>query len=378
MKHLLIFIFIFCSLFMQNCTKSTGQFRHTIVAAEKGKFHGWPANNGAWIWGDEILVGFTQVEYEETSGHNIKDNSPQLSLMTRSTDGGVSWQMFDPSHYVGDFEEKTILTEPVNFTQKDFAMRIFGTAYHGTNDPEGGFFYSYDRGNSWIGPFALGSISEHSEFEGMDLTPRTDYVVMDKNTCLIFVSARIPDTGMSDKIACIKTIDGGLSFEFVSWVVPLSDPHRAVMPQTVKINSNELLTAVRRRVIDNSDSCWIDAYHSTDQGASWQFLNRVGVTGKHNGNPPALVRMKDGRLCCVYGNRTKRQIIGRYSLDNGKSWQDEFVIRSNFYTGEDGQDMKDLGYPRIVQSSDGKLVAFYYWATKENPQQHIAATIWKP
>jgi hypothetical protein len=40
--------------------------------------------------------------------------------------------------------------------------------------------------------------------------------------------------------------------------------------------------------------------------------------------------------------------------------------------------MKDLGYPRLVQRPDGKLVAMYYWATKENPEQHIAASIWQP
>ena len=378
MRKIILFTFILCCLFLQYCNKLTEQFRHTIVAVEEGKFHGWPANNGAWIWEDEILVGFTQVEYEETSGHNIKDNSPQLSLMARSTDGGVNWQMFDPSDYVGDFEEKTLLEKPVNFMHEGFAMRVFGIAYHGTTEPKGGFFYSYDKGNNWIGPFALGNIADHSEFEGKVLTPRTDYVLLDGNTCLIFISARVPDTGMSDKIACIKTDDGGLTFQFVSWVVPLSDPHRAVMPQTVRINENELVTVVRRRVIDNRDSCWIDAYHSGDQGASWHFLNRVGVAGKHNGNPPALVRLADGRLCCVYGNRTRREIMGRYSSDGGKTWLKEFVIRTNFYTGEDGQDMKDLGYPRLVQKPDGNLVAFYYWATKENPQQHIAATIWKP
>ena len=33
---------------------------HSIAAIEEGRFHGWPANNGVWQWGDEILVGFTQ------------------------------------------------------------------------------------------------------------------------------------------------------------------------------------------------------------------------------------------------------------------------------------------------------------------------------
>ena len=35
-----------------------GAARHVIVYRESGRFTGWPANNGAWIWDNEILVGF--------------------------------------------------------------------------------------------------------------------------------------------------------------------------------------------------------------------------------------------------------------------------------------------------------------------------------
>lgn len=38
----------------------------------------------------------------------------------------------------------------------------------------------------------------------------------------------------------------------------------------------------------------------------------------------------------------------------------------------------DMGYPRLARRTDGKLVAMYYWASSEHPQQHIAATIWQP
>lgn len=373
----LLLIFLICCN-VQFCTGPPNQFTHTIVATEPGKFHGWPANNGIWIWGNEILVGFTQVAYAETGGHNIKEDSPQLSLLARSNDGGETWTMFDPENYVGDGGTKTELDHHIDFTRDGFAMRLFGATYHGTDDPEGGFFYSYDRGHTWSGPYDLGNMAGHPEFEGMILTPRTDYVVINDSTCLINITARIPDTGLSDKTACIRTTDGGLSFEFLSWVVPLSDPHRAAMPQTVQTGEDEFVLVSRRRVIEDRNDCWIDAYLSADGGRSWEFLSKVGVTGAHNGNPPALVRLDDGRLCCIYGNRTDRQIRGRYSRDNGNTWGEEFIIRDTFYTGEDQQDMKDLGYPRLVQRPDGQLVAIYYWATEENPEQYIAATIWEP
>ena len=371
-------IILLIIILVLGCREKSPEFIHTIVAIEKNKFHGWPANNGVWNWGDEILVGYTQVEYEETGGHNIKADAPRFSLLARSSDGGESWKMFDPFGYVGDPGDKQQLLEPLDFLNDGFTMRVFGDTYHGTADPEGGFFYSYDRGHNWSGPFKLGDIAEDPHFEGMLLTPRTDYLILGKNECMIFISARIPDSGMSDKTACIMTKNGGLTFEFIAWVAPLTDPYRAVMPQTVQISDNKFVLVARRRVVEDRNNCWIDAYHSVDGGSTWEFLSRVADTGAHNGNPPALVRLKDGRLCCVYGNRTKREILGRYSQDDGKTWGPEFVIRTGFYTGEAGEDMKDLGYPRLVQRSDGRLVAIYYWATREHPEQHIAATIWHP
>ena len=31
--------------------------RHIVIAKEFGRFYGWPANIGMWMWGNEILVG---------------------------------------------------------------------------------------------------------------------------------------------------------------------------------------------------------------------------------------------------------------------------------------------------------------------------------
>lgn len=351
---------------------------HTIVAIEKGRFHGWPANNGIWIWGSEILVGFTQTEYEETESHNIKNDSPLLSKLARSKDGGKTWTAFDPINYIGDDGKKTRLREPINFLTDGFALRVGGDTYHGNKDPEGQFFYSYDKGNSWKGPFYLGDISKLSRFKGYVLTPRTDYLVLGEKECLIFISSRIPDTGMSDKISVIRTADGGLTFQLIAdYVVSESDPHRAAMPNTARISDNELVMSVRRRVIADNTKNWLDLYYSNDLGKTWEFRSKIGDTGAYNGNPPSIVKLKDGRLCTVYGDRNSNRIVGRYSSDNGKSWTSEFIVRDDFYTRE-RQDMKDLGYCRVVQNKNGEIVAVYYWATKDNPEQHIAASIWKP
>jgi hypothetical protein len=372
-----IFILILL-LTITNFAQQSNDIRHTVVAIEKGKFHGWPANNGIWIWGNEILVGFTQTDYEETESHNIKNDSPLLSKLARSLDGGRTWKVFDPDDYVGDNGKKRYLTEPLNFKKEGFALRISGNTYHGNKDSEGQIFYTYDNGNTWSGPYYLGDIAKHQRFNGYILTPRTDYVVLNEKECLIFISSRVEGTGMSDKISVIRTTDGGLTFHLLApYVVPESDPHRAAMPNTIRISDKELLISIRRRVIADNKQNWLDLYYSNDLGKSWEFRNRIGETGAFNGNPPSLTKLNDGKLCAVYGHRNSNRIVGRYSSDNGKSWTPEFVIRDDFYTRE-REDMKDLGYCRVVQNSDGEIVAVYYWATKENPEQHIAASIWKP
>jgi hypothetical protein len=128
MKKLFLLSFFSILFYHSLFGQQPQNIQHTIVAKEQGWFHGWPANNGIWIWENEILVGFTRVEYASTSGHNIKEDAPQLSWLARSTDGGHSWTFFDPDNYVGDGGTKSKLEKSINFKNPGFAMRISSTA----------------------------------------------------------------------------------------------------------------------------------------------------------------------------------------------------------------------------------------------------------
>lgn len=354
---------------------------HCIVYAEHGRFAGWPANNGVWMWSrvdkagqDEILVGFTTGPYVMSSGHNI--GKPYRNCLARSLDGGVTWHVEHPEGYVSIGHPLLVLAEPIDFSHPGFAFRVIGDAYHGTEEKRGGFHFSYDRGKTWQGPFGFTGLTDLPQFREAELTPRTDYLVSGADSCTVFLSARSSELWGADRPFCARTEDGGLTFDFVSWLVSPGDPYRAVMPSTVCYHPGTWVSALRRRDMDAGDTdCWIDAYLTKDAGAHWSFLSRIGETGKHNGNPPAMVKMADGRLCCVYGQRNRCQIVARYSRDEGTSWGPELVIRDDYASVEPDQ---DLGYPRLVQRSDGSLVAMYYWATVEHPHQHIAASIWDP
>ena len=39
---------------------------------------------------------------------------------------------------------------------------------------------------------------------------------------------------------------------------------------------------------------------------------------------------------------------------------------------------RDIGYPRSVQRTDGKVVVVYYWHDTPKGDRYIAATIWEP
>ncbi len=358
---------------------------HVIVASKPGMFCGWPANNGVWTWngGKEILVGFSYSEFEEQSGHNsagqVDPPSGIESKLARSTDGGRSWSIEKPGNFV-DYRSVRPAKSPggIAFNTPGFALRAVGIGYHGSADPQGSFFFSTDRGHSWQGPFRFNGLMEAPELEGMENTTRTGYLATGRQSCLLFMSARPKKNGGGrDKTFVAETTDGGKTFHFVAWVVPFSDPHRAVMPAVARLKDGTIVAALRRRIPDDDKTpCWVDCYGSKDNGRTWTFLSRVGETGGGNGNPPALVALKDGRLACAYGDRSRVKLFARLSADGGQTWGEEVVLRNDFQPDKFG-DM-DFGYPRLVQNNRGQLVALYYWATKALPQQQIAATIWRP
>jgi hypothetical protein len=111
---------------------------------------------------------------------------------------------------------------------------------------------------------------------------------------------------------------------------------------------------------------------SDDNGATWRIVSRVTaqVTG-NSGNPPSMVRLKDGRLIITYGHReAPYSIRARISKDDGATWGEELSLR------QDGGD-RDLGYTRTVVRPDGKLVTIYYFNDGRESERYIASTIWE-
>ena len=342
--------------------------KNVVVYREAGRFAGWPANHGAWSWGNEIVVGFELGYLKPNKGnhHAIDYSKPAEHVLARSLDGGETWKLEKPEGlkpppgakvaHVPTIGGKPVTDCPggIDFTSPGFALTARMTSIHSGHSR---FYYSLDRGKTWRGPYRLPNFGQPG------IAARTDYLVNGKHDLMMFLTAA-KSNGKEGRVICVRTRDGGKSWKLVSYVCPEPKGNEfAIMPSSVRLGKQTILTAIRYRK-------FIDLYRSTDNGKTWNYLSRPApATG---GNPPSLVLLHDGRLALTYGYRLKPYgIRARLSEDQGKTWGEEIVLR------DDGGSW-DLGYTRSVERPDGKIVTAYYFNTGANSERFIGATIWDP
>jgi hypothetical protein len=389
MKIHLISIFVVGLILFSSFQQPNETIKHVKVYYEPGHFGGWPANNGIWAWGNEILVGFSMGYYKNLGPqmHNIDRERPEVHLLARSLDGGESWTIEDPAkdgvmiargkalHGIepDSTNRRAIaaLKEPMDFSQPGFALKFWMLD---VNTGPSIFYYTYDKGHSWQGPFSL-SVDNMTK-----ISARNDYMIEDGNSCMAFFTAA-KSNDKEGRVFCSRTDDGGLSWKFIAWVGAEPEKGIRIMPSTVRISQNELY--LTSRVVneggnwselasrDKGKNRFFDSWRSSDNGKSWTYLGKP-VDDLGEGNPPCLIRLTDGRLCLTYGYRAEPfSICAKLSKDNGITWSAPIVLRN------DG-DGRDIGYVRSVQRPDGKVVTIYYFQDKEHPERFIGCTIWNP
>ena len=332
---------------------------HGVVYYEEGRYAGWPANNGIWSWGDEIVVGFMLGYYKDNpGGHPIDPALPSVPRQARSLGGGQTWTIETPSYLdaKGTQRKPIALERAADFSNPDFAARF----------RNGRFYISDDRCRTWQGPFLLPT------FGRKGLLARTDYIVNDKHDLMAFIATE-KDEGGEGWPCCIRTTDGGKTWRLVGWIgeQPPAGYGYAIMPSTVRLASGALLTMIRRgAVVDEAKRWWLEAFISPDEGEHWYMLDKPRIDNK--GNPASMIVLRDGRIALTYGYRgAPYGIRARISSDLGVSWGEEIILR-----GDGGG--WDLGYPRTVQRPDGKCVTVYYFNDGTRKERYIAVTIWDP
>ncbi len=219
-----------------------------------------------WSWGNELLVGFSAGYYKDNGPkrHAIDHDKPEEHLLARSLDGGLTWAVENPAKQgaliprgeaLHGTELPGVTDRPwadcpggIDFTHPDFAMTLR------MNSASGGqsrFYYSYDRGHTWQGPFKFPQLGQTG------VSCRTDYVVNGPHDCLVFSTAA-KKAGGEGRPFCARTVDGGKTWQFVNYIAPEPKGY-SIMPSTVRLGGQELLSAVRVR---EGDKSWIEAYFS--------------------------------------------------------------------------------------------------------------------
>jgi len=327
--------------------------RHLKVFHEKGRFAGWPANNGIWQWSNEILVGFSLgylAPPEKLGLHQIDPARPRSNMLARSPDGGETWSVSEADYPVG----------PLQPFPTDIAFDASGFALNARGDKA---FISLDKGRSWTGPFRL-------PFADLHLRARTDYQVLGSKDLMLFLTAQ-KTNNREGRPFCARTRTGGKYFNQFAWIGDQPQSGYSIMPSSARMPNGDILVAMRRRDNNPAQHNFIELFCSRDGGLNFQWLaNPIKENGLHSGNPPSMVRLADGHLWITYANRDKPHTIRAvFSTDNGTTWVQEYVLRS-------GAGEPDIGYTRTVQRPDGKLLTIYYWLDKPRSERYIAATIW--
>ena len=377
--------------------------KRITVYREKDRWAVTPANYGLWSWAnsdlgaggrvqDEIVCGFVVGRLKGDGIFHARDLEQKYEVMqARSLDHGETWEVVGmpcripgnetsfsadehmvPELRVGRALQEGLEPVPVDcgggidFAHPDLAFLFARTGLgKGTKS---WFYSSADRCRSWDGPFSF------PDFGLPGVEARTDYLVTKSEECTFFLTASKESGGQGAGVFCARTTNGGRSFRFVGWVCQ-TEVGWKIMPSSVRLSESRILVSVRCNsgADDPKDARnWIETYASDDHGASWSYAGCPVADTGYGGNPPALTKLEDGRLCLTYGYRNPPfGIYAKLSEDNGETWSEPITLRENGGN-------HDIGYPRTVQLSDGSIFTVYWFNDHPEGERYIESVRWTP
>lgn len=363
---------------------------HAVVYRRENEFASHPYVRGFWeTAAGHLITNFSVATVDYRGDPNqlahislVRNAGGRRAVTMRSEDRGRSWQLVNedrnrpnndvmaPRPGIDGLPNALEELAPIDYSAPDVLVSNFNHQYINQDPlvrefyeelkkvmdaPERRVFFrvSKDAGRSWSRSAAVPLDGLYSLAAVESSTVRPD------GQCLLFLNG-VAKQGQGSRPLVYRSTDDG-TFHFMSWVTPRDDPMfggtNQMYPRGLMLPSGRLLCTVR---IDRdwAGDMWTHVYCSDDGGRTWAFLSRISDFGA----PAAPLRLPDGRLVMVYGNRLQPSIRAVVSEDEGRTWGPELIVR------DDGGSW-DIGYPRAWVAGRGRIGVLYYYNTKDDPVQ---------
>ncbi|MCP4386024.1 MAG: exo-alpha-sialidase [Hyphomicrobiales bacterium] len=349
------------------------------------------------------------------------------TLMTRSTDGGVTWSepriVLPWTDTTGNWDcgicELDDGSLIVNLTMTAFFKRGIKTeqpswSMQPWTEEWGDWTWAF-RTQGWLGTFVVKSIDGGETWSApapCNVRPlkhggcRLGCWQLPSGSLLMGLYGRIhgygeEGEGETTRSALIRSDDGGLNWEYYSTLA--FDPASIIdyeEPALLRLNDGRLVCFMRTHVNPSSDAKNMVMTVSEDDGFSWTPPKWTNIWGY----PADMINLADGRYLMVYGYRRAPYGVRGIVSEDGLDWDvaNEFVIReggvpigaeggkpSSSLGGDSGAGghtgggvhrdnpglFQHIGYPTVVQATDGTIAACYHeWSEDETPLQYVRCT----
>jgi len=325
----------------------------------------------------ELLVAFRRAPERrkyDASGYRHSDPNSYLVLV-RSRDLGGTWSA-DPeliyAHPLGGSQD------PCMVQLDDDSLLVTSYAWMLLTEPQteqagsgygwkmtflGGYLMrSQDVGRTWQGPIVPPELDDEApHFPGVPIPAMNrGAMVQARDGNLYWAVARSPKASpRQTALDLLISRDRGLTWEHAG---PIAADEKVVFNETslVETVGGDLVAFVRTASFDDHGVI----VRSKDLGKTWEPWQDTGIIG----HPHHALRLPDGRVFLIYGYRHEPYGIRARVLDPECTTFDaeEIVIR------DDGGS-RDLGYPWSCLTTDGRVLAVYYF-NQEDGTRHIAGT----
>lgn len=343
----------------------SADFQTRQICAEKGRYAGWPTLTR--LKSGKLVVVF--------SGDRLSHVCPWGKVqMITSEDQGETWSK--PQTIVNDLvdDRDAGLVELPNgnlalfyFSSLAFAEPAYESYWRGHPDwREHLMKIGEDEARRQVGAWVRLSRDGGKTWSGRVSTevqtPHGGVLLRDGR--LLMLGLRIKEG--SRRYFAAESADLGCSWRIVA-ELPLKgvEPHWSLGEPSLFEGLDGTLHGYFRYELGLGKMLYVK---SCDGGKTWSDP----VVSDIEGFPPHFVRLRDKRVVCSYGCRTKGRIgvYARISSDDGKIWGEEVTLARSTD--------RDLGYASTAELDDGSLLTVFYMHNGQDPQASIFATKWRP